>query len=454
VALEAALGSPGPHAAIGSFDRALSVLAGPVLGPPSRGWWSCLALALMALAAGLVAVAYQLRTGIGTWGLNNSVGWAYDITNFVFWIGVGHAGTLISAILLLFRQRWRTGVSRAAETMTLIAIVCAAIFPVIHLGRPWLMWWVFPVPNTRGPLWVNFNSALTWDVFAIATYFLISLLFWFLGLLPDVAVLRDAATGWRRRLFSCLSLGWSGSQRTWMRYETTCLILAGLATALVVSVHSVVSFDFATSLVPGWHSTIFPPYFVVGAILSGMAMVLVLLIVLRRALALEAYVTQGHLEAICKLMVATSCLLGFAYLVEALGALYSAHGPDRFILHVRTGGPLAVWYWATIVCNVAVPQLLWLPAVRRAAPAVFVIAVIALVGMWLERFVIIVSSLERDFLPSSWVDYRPTLVEVATLVGSFGLFFTCFLLFCRYLPVVSISESPAMRSLLPEPPAP
>ena len=450
--LDVAVGSRGPPNATGSFDGVLSVLAGPALGSPSRGWWSCLAVALVALAVGVVAVAYQLRTGIGTWGLNNSVGWAYDITNFVFWIGVGHAGTLISAILLLFRQRWRTGVSRAAETMTLIAIVCAAIFPVIHLGRPWLMWWVFPVPNTRGPLWVNFNSALTWDVFAIATYLLVSLLFWFLGLLPDLALLRDAATGSRRRLFGSLSLDWSGSQRTWVRYETTCLVLAGLATALVVSVHSVVSFDFATSLVPGWHSTIFPPYFVVGAIFSGMAMVIVLLIVLRRALALQAHVTQGHLEAICKLMLATSCLLGFAYLVEVLGALYSAHGPDRFILEVRTSGPLAAWYWATIVCNVAVPQLLWLPAVRRATPAVFMIAIVALVGMWLERFVIIVSSLERDFLPSSWVDYQPTLIEVATLVGSFGLFISCFLLFCRYLPVVSISESPAMRSLLPETP--
>jgi Ni/Fe-hydrogenase subunit HybB-like protein len=451
---EVALGRTVSDGSVQQVDSVLTTLAGPALGRPLRGWWWCFALALTALGSGILAVAYQLRTGIGTWGLNNSVGWAYDITNFVFWIGVGHAGTLISAILLLFRQRWRTGVSRAAETMTLIAIVCAAIFPVIHLGRPWLMWWVFPVPNTRGPLWVNFNSALTWDVFAIATYFLISLLFWFLGLLPDFALLRDAATGWRHRLFRLLSLGWSGSQRTWASYQTTCLILAGLATALVVSVHSVVSFDFATSLVPGWHSTIFPPYFVVGAIFSGMAMVLMLLIVLRRALALEAYVTRGHLDATCKLMLTTSCLLGFAYLVEALSALYSVHGPDRFILDVRTGGPLAVWYWATIVCNVALPQLFWWPAVRRALPAAFAIAAIALVGMWLERFVIIVSSLERDFLPSSWVDYRPTLVEIATLVGSFGLFFTCFLLFCRYVPVVSISESPAMRSLPSEPPAP
>lgn len=451
--LEGFLSSPAPDGGTRPLDKVLSVLAGPALGRPPRGWWPCFVLAAMALGLGVLAVTYQWRTGIGTWGLNNSVGWAYDITNFVFWIGVGHAGTLISAILLLFRQRWRTGVSRAAETMTLIAIVCAAIFPVIHLGRPWLMWWVFPVPNTRGPLWLNFNSALTWDVFAIATYFLVSLLFWFLGLLPDFALLRDAATGWRHRLFGQLSLGWSGSQWTWVRYERTCVILAGLATALVVSVHSVVSFDFATSLVPGWHSTIFPPYFVVGAIFSGMAMVLVLLIVLRRALAFEAYVTQGHLDAICKLMLATSCLLGFAYLVEALSALYSVHGPDRFILQVRTGGPLAAWYWATLVCNVAVPQLLWLPAVRRATPVVFMVAVLALVGMWLERFVIIVSSLERDFLPSSWVDYRPTLVEVATLAGSMGLFFTCFLLFCRFLPVVSISESPAMRSLLQEPPA-
>jgi molybdopterin-containing oxidoreductase family membrane subunit len=371
------------------------------------------------------------------------VGWAYDITNFVFWIGVGHAGTLISAILLLFRQRWRVGVSRAAETMTIIAIVCAAIFPVIHLGRPWLMWWVLPLPNTRGPLWVNFSSPLTWDVFAILTYFVVSLLFWYLGLLPDFASLGHAATGWRRRVFGLLSLGWNGSLRTWARYERTCLLLAGLATALVISVHSVVSFDFAASLVPGWHTTIFPPYFVVGAIFSGMAMVLALLVVMRRAMALQSYVTLQQLDALCKIMLATSGLLGLAYLIENMTVLYGDRGPDRFMLMLRMQGPLAAYYWAMIACNVLVPQLLWSATVRRNLLLVFTIALLALAGMWLERFLIIVGSLQRDFLPSSWVDYLPTRVEVATLVGSVGLFLVCFLLFCRWLPVVSIAESRA-----------
>jgi molybdopterin-containing oxidoreductase family membrane subunit len=433
----------------GGCTQVMADLAGPALGRAMPGWWAWFCVALAALVLGAVAVAYQLRTGIGTWGLNRSVAWAYDITNFVFWIGVGHAGTLISAILLLFRQRWRTGVSRSAEMMTIIAIVCAAIFPVIHLGRPWLMLWVLPFPNTRGPLWVNFNSPLTWDVFAITTYFVISVLFWYLGLLPDLASLSRAATGWRRRAFGILSLGWNGSQRAWERYEATCLLLAGLATALVISVHSVVSFDFATSVVPGWHTTIFPPYFVVGAIFSGMAMVLALLIVMRRVMALEGYVTLQQLNALCKIMLATSCLLGLAYLMEIMTTLYADHGPDRFLVMLRMTGPLAAYYWLMIACNVLVPQLLWSANVRRNLPAVLAIAVLALTGMWLERFVIIVGSLQRDFLPSSWVEYLPTGIEIATLVGSFGLFFVCFLLFCRLLPVVSMSESRAARCARP-----
>ncbi len=429
----------------GGCTQVMADLAGPALGRAMPGWWAWFCVALAALVLGAVAVAYQLRTGIGTWGLNRSVAWAYDITNFVFWIGVGHAGTLISAILLLFRQRWRTGVSRSAEMMTIIAIVCAAIFPVIHIGRPWLMLWVLPLPNTRGPLWINFNSPLTWDVFAITTYFVISVLFWYLGLLPDLASLSRAATGWRRRAFGILSLGWNGSQRAWERYEATCLLLAGLATALVISVHSVVSFDFATSVVPGWHTTIFPPYFVVGAIFSGMAMVLALLIVMRRVMALEGYVTLQQLNALCKIMLATSCLLGLAYLMEIMTTLYADHGPDRFLVMLRMTGPLAAHYWLMIACNVLVPQLLWSAKLRRNPSAVFAVAILALTGMWLERFVIIVGSLQRDFLPSSWVEYLPTGIEIATLVGSFGLFFACFLLFCRLVPVVSMSETRAAR---------
>jgi molybdopterin-containing oxidoreductase family membrane subunit len=429
----------------GGCTQVMAELAGPALGRAMPGWWAWFCVALAALVLGAVAVAYQLRTGIGTWGLNRSVAWAYDITNFVFWIGVGHAGTLISAILLLFRQRWRTGVSRSAEMMTIIAIVCAAIFPVIHIGRPWLMLWVLPLPNTRGPLWINFNSPLTWDVFAITTYFVISVLFWYLGLLPDLASLSRAATGWRRRAFGILSLGWNGSQRAWERYEATCLLLAGLATALVISVHSVVSFDFATAVVPGWHTTIFPPYFVVGAIFSGMAMVLALLIVMRRVMALEGYVTLQQLNALCKIMLATSCLLGLAYLMEIMTTLYADHGPDRFLVMLRMTGPLAAHYWLMIACNVLVPQLLWSAKLRRNPSAVFAVAILALTGMWLERFVIIVGSLQRDFLPSSWVEYLPTGIEIATLVGSFGLFFACFLLFCRLVPVVSMSETRAAR---------
>ena len=412
-----------------------------VLGRAPAAWWVLFSVALAALVVGAAAVGYLLTTGIGVWGLNRSVGWAYDITNFVFWIGIGHAGTLISAILLLFRQRWRTGVNRVAEMTTIFAITCAAIFPIMHLGRPWLFYWVFPLPNTRGPLWINFNSPLTWDVVAISTYFSISVLFCYLGLLPDLASLRDAAVGRRRLLFGVLSLGWNGSQRTWFNYERTCVLMAGLATPLVVSVHSVVSFDFAVSLVPGWHTTIFPPYFVTGAIFSGMAMVLALLIVVRRAMALESYITARHIDAMCKIMLATSLLLGLVYLIEIATAMLSDHSTERFVLLVRMGGPLAWGYWLTIVCNALVPQLLWFHAVRHHFASVFAIAVVATVGMWLERFVIIVSALERDFLPASWVDYLPTRFEVATLVGGFGLFFTLFLLFCRLLPIVSISET-------------
>jgi Ni/Fe-hydrogenase subunit HybB-like protein len=432
-----------PLSSPAAVAQLMADLAGPALGRPMRGWWVCFGIALAALGLGAAAVAYLLVTGIGTWGLNRSVGWAYGITNFVFWIGVGHAGTLISAVLLLFRQRWRSGVHRSAETMTIVAIICAAIFPVVHLGRPWLFFWVLPLPNTRGPLWVNFTSPLTWDVFAVFTYFVVSVSFWYLGLLADFASLRDAATGWRSRVFGLLSLGWNGSLRTWVRYETTCLLLAGLATALVVSVHSVVSFDFAVSVVPGWHTTMFPPYFVVGAIFSGLALVLALLIVMRQALALEAYVTRPQLDALCKIMLATSGLLGFAYFIEAMNALYAGTGSDHFVVLMRTDGPLAAYFWLMIVCNALVPQCLWSRRVRRNLGAVFTISIAALLGMWLERFVIIVGSLQRDVLPSSWAEYLPTRLEIATLIGSFGLFFVCFLLFCRLLPVVSMSETRA-----------
>jgi molybdopterin-containing oxidoreductase family membrane subunit len=404
-------------------------------------WWLAFLTALALLALGAAAVSYQLATGIGTWGLNRSVGWAFDITNFVFWVGIGHAGTLISAILFLFRQRWRTAVNRSAEAMTIFAVMCAGLFPVIHMGRPWLFYWMLPIPNTRGPLWINFDSALTWDFFAISTYFLISLTFWYVGLLPDLATVRDRAKpGLRRRLLALASLGWNGSYRTWHRYETLYLLLAGLATPLVVSVHSIVSSDFATSLLPGWHTTVFPPYFVAGAIFSGMAMVLTLMLIARKVMHLEDYITARHVGAMGKLVLATSLMVGLAYAIEFFTALTSPDPYEQFTFRNRALGPLGWGYGIMVACNVLLPQLLWFPRFRRNLPAVWVLSILINVGMWFERFVIITNSLERDFVPSSWADYAPTRIELATLAGSFGLFFSCFLLFCRFLPMIAIAE--------------
>ncbi|MCZ2079034.1 MAG: polysulfide reductase NrfD [Bryobacteraceae bacterium] len=408
---------------------------------PSAFWWVGFLLAVSLLLAGVAAVSYEVATGIGTWGLNTTVGWAFDITNFVFWIGIGHAGTLISAILFLLRQRWRTSVNRSAEAMTLFAVMCAGIFPLIHMGRPWFAYWVFPYPNFRGPLWINFRSPLAWDAFAISTYFIISATFWYLGLIPDLATLRDRLkSGFRRRIYSFFSLGWDGSYRTWQRYETVYMLLAGLATPLVLSVHTIVSWDFATSVIPGWHATIFPPYFVAGAIFSGMAMVLTLMIVVRKTMRLEDYITVRHVETMCKLVIATSGMVGLAYATEFFIAIYSGNEYERFVFVNRAMGPFAWAYWTMVTCNVAVPLVLWFRKVRTNMGAVFVVSLLVNVGMWFERFVIIVTSLHRDYLPSNWTSYRPTIIEVATLLGSFGLFFTCFLLFCRLLPVIAIGE--------------
>ena len=412
---------------------------------PSGLWWFGLLLSVSALALGVVAVSYEVATGIGTWGLNSTVGWAFDITNFVFWIGIGHAGTLISAILFLLRQSWRTSVNRAAEAMTIFAVMCAGIFPVIHMGRPWLAFWMLPYPNGRGPLWINFRSPLIWDFFAISTYFAISAIFWYIGLIPDLATIRDREAarergtgrrGIRGRLSCRLSLGWNGSYRVWHRYEVVYLLLAALATPLVLSV----SMDFATAVVPGWHTTVFPPYFVAGAILSGMAMVLTLMLVARKTMGFEDYITARHIDAMCKLVILTSGIVGLAYATEFFTAFYSGNRYEQFAFVNRAMGPLAWGYWIMVGCNVLVPQLLWFARVRRTLVVVFVIAVFVNVGMWFERFVIIVSSLQRDFLPSSWAQYQPTWIEMATFAGSFGLFFTCFLLFCRFVPVIAIAE--------------
>jgi Ni/Fe-hydrogenase subunit HybB-like protein len=423
-------------------------ICAPMERKPTALWWSAFALSSSALLLGVVAVWYQIATGIGTWGLNKTVGWAFDITNFVFWVGIGHAGTLISAVLFLFRQKWRTAVNRSAEAMTLFAVMCAGIFPLIHMGRPWLAFWMLPYPNTRGSLWVNFKSPLLWDVFAISTYLLISALFWYVGLLPDLATIRDrSAPGWRKRIASILCLGWDGSARTWHRYETVYLLLAGLATPLVFSVHTIVSMDFATSVIPGWHTTIFPPYFVAGAIFSGLAMVLTLMIIARKVMNLEDYITPTHIDRMCKLMLSMGCIVGLAYGTEFFMAFYSGNGFEQFTFMNRALGPFSWAYWTMVSCNVIIPQLLWFRRVRSSLVAVFVLAIFVNIGMWFERFVIIVTSLHRDFLPSSWANYVPTWVEIATLVGSFGLFFTCFLLFCRFAPVIAIAEVKAAAHL-------
>jgi molybdopterin-containing oxidoreductase family membrane subunit len=417
-------------------------VAAPMEARPGKGWWICFGIALAALLNLGATVAYLFAKGIGIWGLNNSVGWAFDITNFVFWIGIGHAGTLISAILLLFRQQWRTSINRSAEAMTIFAVMCAGMFPLIHMGRPWNAFFIFPYfPNQRGPLWVNFRSPLVWDVFAISTYLTISLVFWFLGMVPDLATLRDRiAGGLRKTIFRVLSLGWNGSHLTWSRYEVVSLVLAGLATPLVLSVHSIVSMDFATSLLPGWHTTIFPPYFVAGAIYSGFGMVLTLLIITRQTMHLQRYITARHLEAMAKVTLLTGSIVGYAYATEFFSAWYGGNIYERFHFINRASGPYAWCFYLMVLCNVVTPQLLWSKRLRTSVAALFVISVLVNVGMWFERFVIIVVSLHRTFLPSAWSMFYPTKFDVSILVGSFGLFFTCFLLFIRVLPMIAMWE--------------
>jgi molybdopterin-containing oxidoreductase family membrane subunit len=417
----------------------------PLTARPGAAWWGAFAVAASALAIGAASVTYEVTTGIGTWGLNKTVGWAFDITNFVFWVGIGHAGTLISAILLLLRQQWRTAISRSAEAMTIFAVMCAAMFPLIHMGRPWLAFWVLPYPNSRGPLWVNFRSPLLWDVFAINTYLTISLVFWYVGMIPDFATLRDRAQSpLRRFVYSVLSLGWDGSARTWSRYETASTLLAGLATPLVISVHTIVSMDFATSVLPGWHATIFPPYFVAGAVFSGFAMVLTLLIIVRAVMQLQRYITLGHLDAMAKIMLLTGSIVGLAYATEFYNAWYGHNIYERAVFLNRVTGPYAWGFWIMAGCNACAPQLLWVRRIRRSVPALFALSIAVNVGMWFERFIIIVTSLHRSFLPSTWTMYRPSVIEVGTLIGSFGLFFSCFLLFVRLLPMIAMWEVKAL----------
>jgi Ni/Fe-hydrogenase subunit HybB-like protein len=415
----------------------------PVEAAPTRMWWIGFLVSAALLLFGVVSLYMEVVYGTGMWNLNKTIGWGWDITNFVWWVGIGHAGTLISAILLLFRQGWRTGVNRAAEAMTIFAVMCAGQFPVWHMGRVWMAFFVLPYPNSRGPLWVNFNSPLLWDVFAISTYFTVSLLFWYSGLIPDMATLRDRAKKkWAKSFYGLASFGWTGSTKHWQRHESLSLVLAGLSTPLVLSVHTIVSFDFATSVIPGWHTTIFPPYFVAGAIFSGFAMVQTLMIVTRKVLKLEDYITISHIENMNKVIVLTGSIVGCAYLTELFMAWYGAskYEYDAFF-KFRISGPYGWSYWLMMTCNVITPQLFWVKKLRRNIAFTFLMSVVVNIGMWFERFVIIVTSLYRDYLPSSWsVYYRPTIWEVGFYLGSFGLFFTCFFLFAKYFPVIAIAE--------------
>lgn len=416
-----------------------------VEGKPTKWWYFGMALANSAMFFGLFCIFLTVTQGIGMWNLNKTIGWGWDITNFVFWIGIGHAGTLISAILLLFRQKWRTSINRSAEAMTIIAVMCAGLFPLIHMGRPWLAYWVLPLPNKFGSLWVNFNSPLLWDVFAISTYGIVSIVFWYVGLIPDLATIRDRAkTKISKLMYGIFSFGWTGSARTWSRFEIVCLVLAGMATPLVLSVHSIVSFDFATSVIPGWHTTIFPPYFVAGAIFSGFAMVHTLLIVARKVMALENYITINHLEKMAKIIILTGMMVGLAYGTEFFIAWYSQYEYEYFVFINRATGPYAWAYWTMVSCNVVTPQLFWFKKIRTSPLLIFIISIFINIGMWFERFVIIVTSLHRDFLPSSWAMYAPSWVEIGIFVGTFGIFFTMFLLFAKYLPVIAMAEVKAI----------
>ncbi|WP_423129205.1 NrfD/PsrC family molybdoenzyme membrane anchor subunit [Gaoshiqia sp. Z1-71] len=423
-----------------NYKQVTDDILSPMAGQPSKYWYIGITLAGLAALFGAWATYRTVFYGIGEWGLNKTIGWGWGITNFVWWVGIGHAGTFISAILLLFRQQWRTSINRSAEAMTLIAVMCAGFFPLIHMGRLLLGFFIFPYPNTRD-VWVNFNSPLLWDVFAISTYFFVSLIFWYVGLIPDLGTVRDRAkTKIRKVIYGFLSFGWTGSARHWSRHETVSLILAGLAAPLVLSVHTIVSFDFATSVIPGWHTTIFPPYFVSGAIFSGFAMVLTLLIVARKALNLEDYITVNHIESMNKIIILTGSIVGIAYLTEFFIAWYSGVEFETYAFFNRAFGPYAWAYWIMMTCNVITPQLFWFRKLRRNVIFTFVISIFVNIGMWFERFVIVVTSLHRDFLPSSWTMYKPTIVEVGLYVGTLGLFFTLFLLFIRVFPVIAVSE--------------
>jgi Ni/Fe-hydrogenase subunit HybB-like protein len=422
---------------------------------PTRLWWIAFSISASLLLLLVVLVGYSFAKGLGVLGINTPVSWGLYIVNFVFWVGIGHAGTLISAILFLFRQRWRTSINRAAEAMTIFAVMVAAIFPLIHVGRPWFVFWIFPYPNERGPVWVNWRSPLLWDVFAISTYFTVSLIFWYMGLIPDFANMRDrakkqvaragdvldtAVLKFKQGFLSILSIGWVGSAKTWHHYEKMVLVLAALATPLVLSVHTIVSYDFATSIIPGWHATIFPPYFVAGAVYSGFAMVLTLMIIMREVFQLKEYITITHLENMGLVILVTGMIVSFAYTVEFIMAYYSANHIEQYVFMNRLGGPYAWAFWTMFTCNVVSPHFMWFKKLRTNIVVLFIMSIVVNIGMWFERFVIVITSLHRDFLPSSWDLYIPTWVDWCIMAGSFGMFFTFFLLFVRTIPSIAIAE--------------
>ncbi|HEY9232720.1 MAG TPA: NrfD/PsrC family molybdoenzyme membrane anchor subunit [Blastocatellia bacterium] len=440
-----------PAAVIGpgqTFGTVTDKIAGIVLTKHTpRFWYIGAAVAFLGTGMLLSTITYLVLTGIGIWGNNIPVGWAFDIINFVWWIGIGHAGTLISAILLLLKQQWRTSINRFAEAMTLFAVACAGLFPLLHTGRPWLAYWLFPYPSTMG-VWPQFRSPLIWDVFAVSTYATVSALFWYVGLIPDLATLRDKAKKKGVKvIYGVFALGWRGSARHWARYETAYLLLAGLATPLVLSVHTVVSFDFAVAQLPGWHTTVFPPYFVAGAIYSGFAMVLSLAIPLRKWYGLESLITERHLNNAAKVMLATGLVVAYGYFIEAFMAWYSSNTFEQFMMKNRAFGPYGYMYWLLILCNILLPQMLWSKKVRLNIPLLFVLSIVINIGMWLERYVIIVTSLYRDFLPSSWGAYSATKYDFTMFFGTIGFFLTLMFLFVRFLPAISIFE---IRSILPQ----
>ncbi len=420
----------------------------PLESFPTQRWYIAITISSLVLLMGLTAWGITIWDGLGHWGIQNTNAWGADIINFVFWIGIGHAGTLISAVLYLFRQNWRTGINRSAEAMTIFAVICALMYPLGHTGRPWLAcYWLLPYPNNMGSLWVNFRSPLLWDVFAVSTYFTISAVFWFIGLIPDIATVRDRAVHpVRKAIYTVLSFGWKGGGRHWHHYEKAYGLLAGLSAPLVLSVHTIVSFDFAVSNLPGWHTTIFPPYFVIGAIFSGFAMVVTLMVIAREVFNLKNYITINHLEAMNKITMCTGMLVGLAYATEFFIAWYSGNPYERYVFLNRAFGPYAWAYWTMITCNTLIPQIFWFKKFRRNVPMMFIVSVFVNIGMWFERFVIVVTSLHRDFLPSRWMYYLPSTTDWFITLGSFGLFFTLFLLFCRFLPVVAMAE---VKSIMP-----